>query len=87
MRTLDKSSIISSWENPGGTCSAYPSHKYVSVATLMVPRKNIEVLIGNDDELAPEAMVKINKAHDSGREKAEFCTTHSSALEAMAKFD
>jgi hypothetical protein len=26
MRTLDKSAIISSWENLGGTCSAYSGH-------------------------------------------------------------
>jgi hypothetical protein len=50
-------------------------------------KEYMEVLIGNVDELALEAMVKISKAQDSVREKTEVCTTHPSAPEAMVKLD
>jgi hypothetical protein len=59
MRTLDKSVIISSWPNPRGACSAYPSHTYsqectleVSLQSLMHPSSSIcsllRILIGSD---------------------------------------
>jgi hypothetical protein len=48
-------------------------------------RDYMEVLIGNVDELALDAMVKISKARDSVRQKTEVCTTHPSAPEAMGK--